>query len=100
MKAHVILLIGKQRGGRGAGKRKIQCLPLILSIYLLNYPSFNKHLIPSPRQARAPLILLYFEELRKVARRQSKATAYYITPDKIERQGKTEGEKNKGEEQE
>lgn len=57
----------------------------MLSIYLLNYPSFYKHLIPSHRQARAPVILLYFEELREVARRQSEATAYYITTDKIER---------------
>lgn len=32
------------------------------------------------------MILLYFEELREVARRQSEATAYYITTDKIERQ--------------
>lgn len=31
------------------------------------------------------MILLYFEELREVARRQSEATAYYITTDKIER---------------
>lgn len=42
------------------------------SVYLLNYPSFNKHLIPSHRQARAPVILLYFEELREVARRRAK----------------------------
>ena len=62
------------------------------SIYLLNYPSFYKHLIPSHRQARAPVILLYFEELREVARRQSEATAYYITTDKIERPRKAEGD--------
>lgn len=55
------------------------------SIYLLNYPSFYKHVIPSHRRARAPVILLYFEELREVARRQSEATAYYVTTDKIER---------------
>lgn len=39
---------------------------------MLNYPSFNKHLIPSHRQAGAPVILLYFEELREVARRRAK----------------------------
>ncbi len=65
------------------------------SIYLLNYPSFYKHLIPSHRQARAPVILLYFEELREVARRQSEATAYYITTDKIERPRKAERERGK-----
>lgn len=65
----------------------------MLSIYLLNYPYFNKHLIPSHRQARAPVILLYFEELREVARRLSKATAYYITADKIERQREREKER-------
>lgn len=36
------------------------------------------------------MILLYFEELREVARRQSEATAYYITTDKIERPRKTD----------
>lgn len=61
----------------------------MLSIYLLNYPSFYKHLIPSHRQARAPVILLYFEELREVATRLSKASVYYITADKIERVRKT-----------
>ncbi len=65
------------------------------SIYLLNYPSFYKHLIPSHRQARAPVILLYFEELREVARRQSEATAYYITTDKIERPRKAERAKGR-----
>ncbi|CAB1451581.1 unnamed protein product [Pleuronectes platessa] len=49
-----------------------------------------KHLIPSHRQAGAPVILLYSEELREVARRQSEATAYYITADKIERPRKRE----------
>lgn len=67
----------------------------MLSIYLLNYPSFYKHLIPSHRQARAPVILLYFEELREVARRQSEATAYYITTDKIERLRKGERERER-----
>lgn len=64
------------------------------SIYLLNYPSFYKHLIPSHRQARAPVILLYFEELREVAMRLGKVSPYYITADKIERVRKTgwEGE--------
>lgn len=68
----------------------------MLSIYLLNYPSFYKHLIPSHRQARAPVILLYFEELREVARRLSEATAYYITADKIERQRERERERPRG----
>lgn len=68
----------------------------MLSIYLLNYPSFYKHLIPSHRQAKAPVILLYFEELREVARRQSEATAYYITPDKIERLGEREERQGDG----
>lgn len=95
MKAHVILLIGEQRGGRKR-KRKTQCLPLMPSIYLLNYPSFYKHLIPSHRQARAPVILLYFEELREVARRQSEATVYYITTDKIERPRKRGKERRVG----
>lgn len=63
-------------------------------IYLLNYPSFNKHLIPRPRQARAPVILLYFEELREVA---GKATAYYITTDKIERQDEKDTEERRRE---
>lgn len=95
MKAHVILLIGKQRGGSEGEKEKKECSPLMRSIYLLNYPPFYKHLIPSHRQARALVILLYFEELREVARRQSEATAYYITTDKIERQReeKEEGER-------
>lgn len=66
-------------------------------IYLLNYPSFNKHLIPRPRQTGAPVILLYFEELREVARRQSEATAYYITTDKIERQGESDTEERRRE---
>lgn len=102
MKAHVILLIGEQRGGREGEKRKerTQCLPLMPSIYLLNYPSFYKHLIPSHRQARAPVILLYFEELREVARRQSEATAYYITTDKIERPRKAGRERGREEERE
>lgn len=67
------------------------------SIYLLNYPSFYKHLIPSHRQARAPVILLYFEELREVATRLGKVSAYYITADKIERMRKTGGEREKKE---
>lgn len=46
------------------------------------------------------MILLYFEELREVARRQSEATAYYITTDKIERPRKRERESEKRREQE
>lgn len=64
------------------------------SIYLLNYPSFYKHLIPSHRQARAPVILLHFEELREGARRLSEATTFYITTDKIEGLGKKERERD------
>lgn len=37
------------------------------------------------------MILLYFEELREVVRRQSEATVYYITADKIERPRNREG---------
>ena len=53
------------------------------------FPSLSVHLqasYPQSQQARAPVILLHFEELREVARRQTEATAYYITTDKIERQ--------------
>lgn len=63
------------------------------SVYLLNYPSFNKHLIPSHRQAGAPVILLYFEELREVARRRAKQaliTLQLIRLKGRERQGERE----------
>lgn len=95
MKARVTLLIHAKREEeepereRERERHKDQGLPLMLSIYLLNYPSFYKHLIPSHRQARAPVISLYFEELREVATRLGKVRAYYITADKIERVRKT-----------
>lgn len=43
------------------------------------------------------MILLYFEELREVATRLGKVSAYYITADKIERMRKTGGEREKKE---
>lgn len=88
----------KSRRERERERHKDQGLPLMLSIYLLNYPSFYKHLIPSHRQARAPVILLYFEELREVATRLGKVRAYYITADKIERVRKTGWEREKNRE--
>lgn len=46
------------------------------------------------------MILLYFEELREVARRQSEATAYYITTDKIERGRERQRERERERERE
>lgn len=66
------------------------------SAYLLNYPSFNKHLIPSHRQAGAPVILLYFEELREVARRRAKQALITLPLIRLkgrEKQGEREGER-------
>lgn len=57
----------------------------------MTYPSFYKHVVPSHRETEDPVILLYFEELREVVRRQSEATVYYITADKIERPRNREG---------
>ncbi|KAI3355151.1 hypothetical protein L3Q82_018019, partial [Scortum barcoo] len=59
---HAASVANREEGERERRERKTQCLPLMPSIYLLNYPSFYKHLIPSHRQARAPIELLLATE--------------------------------------
>ena len=112
MKAHVILLIGEQRertrerargrerergrerqrergrgramGGEGE-ERDTQSLAFDAEHLFAELSVLLQAPYPQSQAARAPAILLYFEELREVARRQRWATGYYITADKIER---------------